>query len=976
MTDVINLINQYKGSSAHYYFSGQPFVSTFEGPERAKDWTTIKGSTGCYFVPDWSSRGAKAAMELAGGVADGLFSWAAWPWGPRDMDTYVDASYLQFLNGKPYMMPVSPWFYTNMPGFDKNWLWRGDDMWFDRWLQVQYWQPEWVQIITWNDYGESHHIGPIYDKAVAPLMARAKAPYDYITGLPHDGWRKFLPYTIDMYKRGSATFTEETVVFWYRPNPAAACSSGGTSANTASQLQYEYSPVEVAQDKVFFTAQLASAATVAVSIGGVSQSASWSDTPAGSAGLYHGSAPFNGRLGDVVITVSRGGGVVSRGTGKAITTSCTGGFVNWNAWVGQGSSVSVGSTAVSATGWGCIAGTAVGNFAGLCEFSCRYDYCPQGACVCTKMGPPNPRPTPLNVNGYPAAGLDENYSGLCAFNCNYGYCPPSACATTPQPLTTPTVSPFAPPACTSGEGDGNFGGLCSYACNFGFCPRAVCRCNSQGALNVPPPITKNTKGKPVAGVDDHGLCAFACPRGYCPDGACQETAVLAPGAAGPPVTVDPQVWRSSSPTVSCVPPCVVVLPPWTLPTQTTISFPPFTTTITASWVANSPATITTVTVTFPAITTSIIPVYNLNITASGVSQATYTVSPSIIRSNSITISPPPDVDVRPVTLTITSRPPDTTATFPTMTLTIPTVVSFTSATPPGPTCTSGSGCGQQCTDNCNSCGLLCACWWCIPPVGIFPPPPPGFYPPTCVGPVCPIPIVPDGDDDDCNPSDLTTVRRCTVSCSVTKKSTEETLSTTCTRTDCTNRLGCGATSSTTTTRTTFGCPTAAIYRPWWTDVNQAMPSPLAPGFNAVGTVLATGTWSSQSAGPTPPPDSNNRPAIWTLVYWREDTNPVFRGYNFYYRSGFSYFPDICHVTQDWTSSGGGMRGTPDSLSGVTVWGRTGCSFSKSSMTLSCPDLAPARCNDDPNYVSGVGGTCQSFQEYRAVMFCYWGAMPK
>lgn len=23
------------------------------------------------------------------------------------------------------MMPVSPWFYTNMPGFDKNWLWRG-----------------------------------------------------------------------------------------------------------------------------------------------------------------------------------------------------------------------------------------------------------------------------------------------------------------------------------------------------------------------------------------------------------------------------------------------------------------------------------------------------------------------------------------------------------------------------------------------------------------------------------------------------------------------------------------------------------------------------------------------------------------------------------------------------------------------------------------------------------------------------------
>jgi hypothetical protein len=45
------------------------------------------------------------------------------------MDTYVDASYLDFLGqngGKPYMMPVSPWFYTNLPGFDKNWLWRGE----------------------------------------------------------------------------------------------------------------------------------------------------------------------------------------------------------------------------------------------------------------------------------------------------------------------------------------------------------------------------------------------------------------------------------------------------------------------------------------------------------------------------------------------------------------------------------------------------------------------------------------------------------------------------------------------------------------------------------------------------------------------------------------------------------------------------------------------------------------------------------
>lgn len=56
--------------------------------------------------------------------------WAAWAYGKNNMTTYIDASYLQALNGvKPYMMPVSPWFYTNLPGYHKNWAWRGDNLW-------------------------------------------------------------------------------------------------------------------------------------------------------------------------------------------------------------------------------------------------------------------------------------------------------------------------------------------------------------------------------------------------------------------------------------------------------------------------------------------------------------------------------------------------------------------------------------------------------------------------------------------------------------------------------------------------------------------------------------------------------------------------------------------------------------------------------------------------------------------------------
>jgi hypothetical protein len=130
LEQVVSYINGYGKSAGYFRYKGKPFVSTFEGTESAEDWVTIKAETGCFFMPDWSSRGAKDALLLAPGVPDGLFSWAAWPWGNTDMNTYVDASYLQFLNDTSpdleYMMPVSPWFFTNLPGYNKNWIWRGE----------------------------------------------------------------------------------------------------------------------------------------------------------------------------------------------------------------------------------------------------------------------------------------------------------------------------------------------------------------------------------------------------------------------------------------------------------------------------------------------------------------------------------------------------------------------------------------------------------------------------------------------------------------------------------------------------------------------------------------------------------------------------------------------------------------------------------------------------------------------------------
>ncbi|KAK4160430.1 glycosyl hydrolase family 71-domain-containing protein, partial [Cladorrhinum sp. PSN259] len=582
-------LNVYRSSSAYFKHNGKPFASTFEGPDSASDWKAIKDETNAFFVPDWSSLGAKAALEIEPGVPDGLFSWAGWPWGNTDMDTYVDASYQQYLNGLPYMMPVSPWFYTNLPGYNKNWVWRGDDLWYDRWQEVLFVQPEWVQILTWNDYGESHYIGPLHDEEMELFDEdHGRAAFNYAENMPHDAWRQhILPFMIDQYKTNQSTVTQEAIVAWYRLTPGAACNDGRTSGNTHSQLQVEFAPTKVSQDKIFFSALLSSNKAVTVTVGGVNLAADWSSKPAGGVGVYHGSVSYGSNLGAVVVTV---GDMVF--SGEPITTNCNrvkgqSGLTNWNAWVGSKAGSTVNAKAPSISNYVCIRGKGVGNFAGLCDFSCHYGYCPIGACTCTAIGPQVTRPGPetpgYGVIGYPAEGLSASYSGLCSFVCNYGWCPAGVCGTTQHTPVVPKVSEFLPSACTSGTGAGDLEGLCSYSCNYGFCPMHSCTCTGQGALNLPP-ATKGLSGRGDPDNDKDpfiydDLCDFACSRGYCPPGPCVYKG--SQDAGDGIVYGDPEMWEDPEPVAKCIPPCTFIPPPWQIPDggSTVIEIPPVTTSL-------------------------------------------------------------------------------------------------------------------------------------------------------------------------------------------------------------------------------------------------------------------------------------------------------------------------------------------------------------------------------------------------------------
>ncbi|KAL4894594.1 mutanase [Aspergillus ambiguus] len=335
---VISLINTYKPRGAQFHYDGKPLVSTFEGPGNAGDWPSIKAATGCMFIPCWTSMGPEGISRVLHTV-DGAFSWDAWPVGAEDKSTASDEAWMGALAGKPYMMPVAPWFYTNLPQWNKNWLWRGDDLWHYRWKQVIELQPPLVQILSWNDYGEAHYIGPVYGQGVPDGASR------YVSDHPHDAWRALLPHYIDAYRQNIArahgnganavsanpqVSSRDKIVYWYRRNPGRAGSADGTTGNNPTMGQKPMDPSELAQDRVFVSVFVTEPSETHVQIG----SGPHSVLDAAAPGVNHGSCPFNGQTGPVKISILRGGREVVSTVGPEISDQCAGGIVDWNAYVG------------------------------------------------------------------------------------------------------------------------------------------------------------------------------------------------------------------------------------------------------------------------------------------------------------------------------------------------------------------------------------------------------------------------------------------------------------------------------------------------------------------------------------------------------------------------------------------------------------------------------------------------------------------
>jgi len=140
-----------------------------------------------------------------------------------DIDFSSDQAHISANSGRYFMAAVTPLFFTHYgPNtYNKNWIYRSDDHLYNtRWdMLIQHRsQIDIVQIISWNDYGESHYIGPIGQD-----QPNSQA---WVNGFDHTVWIAMTKYYADAWRNGAyPSITQNKIYLSSRPHPktASAC---------------------------------------------------------------------------------------------------------------------------------------------------------------------------------------------------------------------------------------------------------------------------------------------------------------------------------------------------------------------------------------------------------------------------------------------------------------------------------------------------------------------------------------------------------------------------------------------------------------------------------------------------------------------------------------------------------------------------------------------------------------------------------
>lgn len=283
---VVSLYNQFASSPAQLRINGKPVLSSFQINNPAWNWQTDivnNLSTPPFFLPGTLSPTVEGALIPASSedlnthvttdgesgmvlpaAAPGVLTWLH-PTASMASELITNKAFsASQTSDLAWMAPVSPWFFKRLSSAE-NWAHaQNGGIFINRFASLLSLPnpPQFIELVTWNDFGESTYFGPADDGTVC-----ADCYYDT---LDHSAFLTMAKPFISAFTAGSPNVSiaahEENVYMFYRTQPALALGSDEASS-PAGDLGLPMNATEWT-DQVFVVGMLNQSAEVVLNTGG------------------------------------------------------------------------------------------------------------------------------------------------------------------------------------------------------------------------------------------------------------------------------------------------------------------------------------------------------------------------------------------------------------------------------------------------------------------------------------------------------------------------------------------------------------------------------------------------------------------------------------------------------------------------------------------------------------------------------------
>jgi glucan endo-1,3-alpha-glucosidase len=323
-TNIVNMVEAYANRTNTFRYQGKVVLSSYghnDVPSAGwpgMDWTNailgkLKGDGyPVFFIPFFFSDpvnelpGSVEATNILtkyAGILDGLFLFAAA--GELEETIAANAQYAYVVKQarKTSMTSVYPnyWGFKQITAGRRYYESLGGEGTELQWLQLIGYAPDWVEIVTWNDFDESTYVSPVVNPG--QYFSELQSPRRNT----HAGYLELSKYYITWYKRGAQPPIDRDALFYfYRIHPKDLVITNDVPVTWVSQY---------VQDELYLTTMLKSPATLVVTSGGVRSSYDQA------AGISHVRVPF--QVGSQVFEVWRGNSRLAVINAPQVTTLLT-----------------------------------------------------------------------------------------------------------------------------------------------------------------------------------------------------------------------------------------------------------------------------------------------------------------------------------------------------------------------------------------------------------------------------------------------------------------------------------------------------------------------------------------------------------------------------------------------------------------------------------------------------------------------------